>query len=114
MKDGTIEQNYYYAIRIQTMRKNSRKARYPAFLARQNASAPALFWFHEDAVKYLEKIKCESGCDCGKCGEKKSDIVKVFVRWNDNGKTYNTPGDMFRSHEELKRKKSTQDSNLKP
>ncbi len=88
--------NYFYAIRIQ-------KGSFPPFLARHNASAPNLFWFHEDAVKELEEVrKCEP-C-CRKCTPQKCDIVKVHVRWSDKSKTYNTPGDMFRSKEELKRK----------
>ena len=88
---------YFYSIRIQ-------KGRWPAFLARHNASAPNLFWFHEDAVAYLKKVRKGGGCKCHKCKPVKSDIVKVFVRWSENGKTYNTPGDGFRSAEELKRK----------
>jgi len=81
------ERVHYYAIRI-----TNRRARY---LARKNASAPNLFWFHEDAVAWRKK--CQGG-------ETKADIVKVFVQWSLNGKIYNTPGNMFRSGEELKRK----------
>ncbi len=97
------EQGYFYAIRIQ-------KGNWPAFLARKNASAPNLFWFHEDAFAYLEKVrKCKPSCHCRKCrtANRRIDIVKVFVRWSTNGKTYNTPGDMFRSKEELSRKTKT-------
>ena len=83
-----IEADYYYAIRI------SNEGR-PRFLARRNASAPDLFWFHEDAV--VHRKKCATG-------KTKADIVKVFVRWSKNSKSYNTPGDMFRSAEELKRR----------
>jgi hypothetical protein len=93
------ESKYYYAIRIQ-------KGRWPAFLARQNASVPSLFWFHEDAVAHLKKCRKGGGCKCHKCEPEKTDIVKVRVIWKDSGKTYNTPGDMFRSFEELKRKHS--------
>lgn len=92
---ATNEKAYFYAIRI-------RKGRWPAFLARLNASAPNLFWFHEDAVAYRARLqKCKPSCDCHKCTPERVDIVKVFVRWTINGKTYNTPGDMFRSAEEL-------------
>ncbi len=91
------ESNFFYAIRIQ-------KGKWPSFLARQNASAPSLFWFHEDAVAHLNKCRKGKGCDCRKCQPEKIDIVKVFVSWNPKGKSYNTPGNMFRSGEELKRK----------
>ena len=77
------ETKYYYAIRVTSKD-------YHPYLARQNPSAPSLFWFHEDAVKHLKK--CGKGCD----------IVRVVVTWNPMGKTYNTPGDMFLSGEELK------------
>lgn len=80
------ESNYYYAVLI------TKKGR-PPFLSREHASAPALFWFHRDAVDHRKK-----------CRGTKADIVKVFVRWATNGNTYNTPGDLFRSGEELKRK----------
>lgn len=86
------ESRYFYAIRIQN------ENRIP-FLARQSPSAPALFWFHEDAVKHRKK------CNTGKS---KADIVKVFVRWSKKGKVYNIPGDMFRSEEELNRPRKKQ------
>ena len=96
-KPNNRESNFFYAIRI-------KKGRWPAFLARQHASAPALFWFHEDAVKYLAKCRKGGGCKCHKCEPVKTDIVKVFVSWLKNGETFNAPGDMFRSAKELKRK----------
>lgn len=100
-----IYARYFYAIRI-------KNGKYPAFLARGTPSAPILFWFHEDAVKYLAKTRKsqkskKSGCHCFKCNPKKSDIVKVFVRWNESGGTYNESGDMFRSAREIKRKRKS-------
>lgn len=94
------ESKYYYAIRI------TKKGKFEGvkFLARENASAPALFWFHEDAVAHLKKCRDGKDCDCGQCEPSQCDIIKVFVRWPLDGKTYNTPGDMFRSKEELSRK----------
>lgn len=90
---------YFYAVRIN---KTLDGSKYPPFLARQHASAPALFWFHKDAVEH--KAKCDASPQEEYETEKsKCDIVKVFVRWNLNGKTYNAPGDMFRSAFELKR-----------
>lgn len=78
------ESKYYYAVRVKYGRFS--------FLARQNPSAPALFWFHEDAVEHRKK--CGNGKDV--------DIIKVFVRWSKSGITYNEPGNMFRSKKELK------------
>ncbi len=91
-----IESSYYYAIRISRKDYTGRKGGvdpYP-FLARQNASAPALFWFHEDAIKL--RRKCEDK-------DTRADIVKVYVRWSTKGKSYNKPGDMFRSGNELRK-----------
>lgn len=94
-----IESKYFYGIRIE-------KVGFPAFLARCNASAPHLFWFHEDAIKYIEylrkeKPKSKPSRECLKCIPEKLDIVRVFVRWNTNGKTYNTSGNVFRSKDKL-------------
>ena len=98
-KSPNLDEDYFYAIRIQ-------KGRFPPFLARKNASAPNLFWFHEDAVKYLEEMKGEKpSCDCHKCVPETLDIVKVFVSWLKNGETYNDAGDMFRSAKELNQSK---------
>ena len=69
-----VESKHYYAIRV-----TDNGYPHPPYLARQNASAPALFWFHEDALKHLNE--CGGGCD----------IVKVLVTWDHTSKTYNTP-----------------------
>lgn len=90
------EADYYYAIRIRY-----RGSRFGRFLARHNASAPNLFWFHQDAVEYLKKCRAEKD-------DKRADIVKVFLKWNTEGKTYNEPGNLFRSAKELKRRKEVQ------
>lgn|ERR1017187_6679901 len=98
-KSNNRVSGYFYAIRI-------RNGTWPAFLARHNASAPSLFWFHKDAVAHLQKCRIGSGRNkCRKEYPSRADIVKVFVRWQTDGITYNVPGDMFRSAKELKRKK---------
>lgn len=98
MKRGKRETTYFYAIRI------TKKGKFDGvkFLARKNASAPNLFWFHEDALKWLQVCRKSKDCNCGKCKPSKCDIIKVFVSWPLNGTTYNEPGDMFRSARELK------------
>lgn len=92
------EEKYFYAIRIQNGNR-------PPYLARQNASAPALFWFHEDAIRAFNLLtKSDPSCDCPKCTPQTIDIVKVLIICDMDGKTYNTSGDMFRSGEELAHK----------